>query len=128
MILSATSDNRLNALCTKGFACRLAVVSTIRKVDIRMTAWPASLARDAGEVSDCKQYLSVVAGIRRSGVDDKRHSVSVHDESVLCAQFPAINRAWPSGVAAPESADHDAIDDRQLGFKDAGLPDRAIAP
>ena len=64
----------------------------------------------------------MIAGVCRRGVDDERHSVPVHDESVLRHHFPPVNKAWANGVAAAESADHDAIDDRQLGFKDAGLP------
>ena len=124
MILSATSDDWLNALCTQGVASRLAVVSAIREEDIRMAALPASFAWHSGEIGDSREYLPVITGIRRRGVDDKRHAVSVDDESVLRAQFPAVNRAWTSGVTATESADHDAFDDGQLGFKDACPPEQ----
>jgi len=121
VILSATSDDRLDALCMQGVAGRLAAVSAICEEDIRMTVQPASLTRNTWGVGDCLQDLSAIAGIRQRGVDDKRHAVSVHDESVLCPQFPGVNKAWASGIAAAECADQDAVDDRQLGFKDAGL-------
>jgi hypothetical protein len=99
VILSATSDDRLDALCTQGVTGRLAVVSAICEEDIWMTARPASLARGAREVGDCGQDLSMVAGVRRCGVDDERDAVSVQDESVLRAKFPAVNRTCASGIA-----------------------------
>jgi hypothetical protein len=58
-------------------------------------------------------------------VDDEQHAVSVHDRSVLRAQFPAVNGAWASGFAAAEGTDHDAVDDRQIGFEDACLPEQS---
>ena len=87
-----------------------------------MAARPTSLAGDAWEVGDCWKDLSVVAGIRQRGMDDERFSAPVDDEGVLCNQFPEVNRAWASGIATTECTDHHAIDDRQLGFKDAGPP------
>jgi len=125
VILSATSDDRLDALCTQGMAGRFAVVSEICDEDIRMTARPRSLARNGGGVGDCLQDLSVIAGIRQRGVDDERHAVSVQDGSVVRRHFPAVNRAWAGAVTAAECANHDAIADGQLGFKDPGLPGQA---
>ena len=124
MILSATSDDRLDAPCTQGAPSRLAVVSAIHDKDIRMTARSAALARNAGHIGDCRQCLCAVAGIRRRGVHDRRHAASIHDESLLRTQFPGLNRAWASGVVAAESADHDAIGDRQLGCTDASHPEQ----
>ena len=89
-----------------------------------MTARSAALARNAGHIGDCRQCLCAVAGIRRRGVHDRRHAASIHDESLLRTQFPGLNRAWASGVVAAESAEHDAIGDRQLGCTDAGHPEQ----
>ena len=125
VILSPTSDDWLDALCTQGVPSRLAVVSAICEENIRMAAWPATLPGRSGKVGDCGEYLSVITGIRRCGVDDERHAVSIHDESVLRAQFPAVNGAWASGLAAAEGTDHDAVDDRQIGFKDACVPEQS---
>lgn len=47
LILSATSDDRLDALRTQGFA-----VPVIREEFVWVTAMPASLARDVWEVGD----------------------------------------------------------------------------
>jgi len=124
VILSPTSDDRLDALCTQGISSGLAVVSTIREQDVRVAAWPTSLPGDAREVGDCWKDLSVVAGIRRRGVDDERCSVPDNDEGVLRAQLPAVNRAWASGIATTECANRHAIDACQLGFKDAGPPEQ----
>ena len=52
LILSATSDDRLTALRTPGVAGRFAVVPAIREEIVRVTAMPASLARDAWKVGD----------------------------------------------------------------------------
>ena len=120
MILSATSGERLDVLCTQAMAGLFAVSSVIWEEDIRMTARPASLAKNAWDGGDCRQDLSVIAGVRRSGADDERHSARVHDESLLCTGFRAVNRAGASGVTAAECANHDAVEDRQLGFNDAG--------
>ena len=68
--------------------------------------------------------LSEIRGVGWRCVDDKRHTVSVHDENVLFLQCPAVDKTWASRFAATERADHDAIDDRQFGFKDAGLPEQ----
>jgi hypothetical protein len=124
VILSSTSDDRLDALGTQGVPGCVAVVSAIREEDIRMATWPASLAGHSGEVGDSREYLPVVAGIRWSGVDHERHAVSVHDESVLRAQFSAINGAWASRFAAAEGTDHDAVDDRQFGLEDSRPPEQ----
>jgi hypothetical protein len=118
VILSPTSNDWLDALCPQGVPSRLAVVSAIRKEDIRMTAWPAALSGHSGKVGDSREYLPVITGVRWCGVDDERHAVSVHDESVLRAQFPAVNGAWASGFAATEGTNHDAVDDRQIGLED----------
>lgn len=56
-------------------------------------------------------------------MDDERGPVSVRDGSVLCAQFPAVNGAWASGLSATEGTDH-AVDDRQFGREDARLPEQ----
>jgi len=122
--LSATSDDRLDDLCMQGVSSGLAVVSTIREEDVRVAARPTSLPGDAREVGDCWKDLSVIAGIRRRGVDDERYSVPVNDEGVLRTQFPAVDRAWTSGIASTECADQHAIDDCQLSFKDAGPPEQ----
>ena len=94
-----------------------------------MTAWPAWFVRNNGESCSCGQGLSAVAGVHRRGVDDQRQDyqrqfVPVHDESVLHIQLPAVNRVWASGAATADNADHDAIDDHQLGFKGADFPEQ----
>lgn len=99
MILSATSDERLDALCMQGVGCCLAAVPAIREEDIRMTARPASLVRDAGEVGDCRQDPSVIAGLHGRGLDDERDAVPVHDERALRAKFPPVKGPVP--VASP---------------------------
>ena len=119
VILSETSDDRLDALCTQGVAGGFAVVSAIWYEDIRMTERPASLARNGGGVGDCLQDLSVIDGIRQRGVDEDRQAVSVQDGSVLCRQFAGVNGTWAKGVTAAECPTHDAIADGQFGFKDA---------
>ncbi len=89
-----------------------------------MTARPALLAWDAGEVGDRRQDLPVIAGVGRRRVHHERHSVFVHDERVLYARFPAVNGTLSRGIAAAEGSDHDAVDDRQLGLEDADLPEQ----
>ena len=69
MILSATSDDRLDALCSQGVTGRLAVVSAICEEDIRMTAWPASLARGEGEAGHCRQAVEFKWHVLRSASD-----------------------------------------------------------
>ena len=120
MILSATSGERLDGLCMQGVAYLFAVASEICEAGIRMTARPASLSRNAWDVGDRRHDLGVITGGRRRGADDERDAVPVHDESLLCTGFRAVNRAGASGVTAAECANHDAVEDRQLGFNDAG--------
>jgi len=64
VILSAASDNRLDALYTQGFPSRLTVVSAIREENIWMAARSASPARNSREIGDRREYLPMVAGIR----------------------------------------------------------------
>jgi hypothetical protein len=59
VILSATNDDGLDALCTQGVASRLTVVSAIREEDIRTPVWPASLAGHSEEIGDNRKYLPV---------------------------------------------------------------------
>lgn len=51
-MLSATSDDRLSALRTRGVSGRFAVVPAIREELDRVTAMSASLAGHAWEVGD----------------------------------------------------------------------------
>jgi len=102
VILSATSGERLDGLCMQGVAYRFAVESAVREEDIRRAPWFATLPGHFGKASDSRKYLSVIAGIWWCGVDDDRDSAPVHGDSVLRTQAPAVNRAWPSGVAAAE--------------------------
>lgn len=121
MILSATSDDRLDALCTQGIAGRFAFASVICEEDLRITVRHAPLAKAARKVGDYWQYRYMVAGTRRRGVDDKRDAVTVNDGDVFCKQFTAVKRDRPSGVAAAEYAGDEAIPDGPLGFRNAGL-------
>ena len=86
-----------------------------------MAVQPTAIAKTTRGVSDCLQDLSVIAGVRQRGVSRERHAVSVQDESVVRRNFRVVNRSWPSVVAPAECANHNAFDDRQLAFKDAGL-------
>jgi len=52
VILSATSDYLIDALCARGVTGRHAFVSTIRGKDIRIAARSASLAWNARELGD----------------------------------------------------------------------------
>jgi hypothetical protein len=125
VILSPTSNDWLDALSTQGVPSRLAVASAIREEDIRIAPWPATLPGYSGNFGDSRENLPMIAGVRRCRVDDERHADSVHDESVLRAHFPAVSGAWTSGFAAAEGTDHDAVDDRQIGFEDACLPEQS---
>ena len=60
VILSATSDDRRDALCKQGVAGRFAVVSAICDEDIQITARPTSVARNTWGVIYCLQDLSVI--------------------------------------------------------------------
>jgi len=99
MTLSATSDDRLDALCTQGVAGRFAVVSEICETDTRVALRPAAITKNTWGVSDCRWDLPVIAGTRQRGVDDERASVLVRDKSVVRAKFPAAHTARVSGIA-----------------------------
>jgi hypothetical protein len=123
-MLSATSDDRLNALSTEGIAGRVAVVLASRDEDIQMAVQPTAIANNTWGVIDFLPDLAVIAGIRQRGVGAERNAVSVQEESVLCRQFPAVNWTWAGGGTAAEFANLDAVDDRNLGFENAGLPEQ----
>ena len=101
MILSATSDDRLDTLCTQGAPSRLAVVSAIHDKDIRMTARSAALARNAGHIGDCRQCLCAVAGNRRRGVHDRRHAVSIHARACFVRSFLGSTGLGPVASSPP---------------------------
>ena len=122
MILSATNGERLDVLCMHGVAYPFAVVSEISEEGIRMTARPASLARNACDVGDCRRDLSVIAAVRRRGAGDERGAVPDHDQRLLRSRITAVGRTRAGGVTAAEWANLIAIDDRHLGVKDPGPP------
>jgi hypothetical protein len=57
VILSATSDDQLDALCTQGVAGRFAVVSAIREQDIRMAVRPQLMTE--ARIKTCNRLIAI---------------------------------------------------------------------
>lgn len=120
MILSATGDDRLNALRMQDVSSRIAAVPVIREKEIPMTARPAALTRNAGKsetaVNICPWAVASASEVWiTSGVSFPSTTRVCFVPSVLRS-----NGAWTSGLAA-ESTDEDAINDRQFGFIDVSV-------
>jgi len=122
-VIDASSGNdRPDALPAKALPDRLAVVSPVGVSPVEMLPRSARLTAYLGTVLDHGQNQSVVAGVRWGGVDHERHAVGVDEQRVLGSEFPAVNRARPRRIPTTESPHQNAVDHRQLGFKDARLP------
>ena len=119
VIGASSSNDRLDAQQAKVLSDRLTVIAPICIDDVGLLSRPSWLAANLREVFDRREYLFVVAGVRRGGVDHERHAVGINQQRVFRSEFSAVNRARPRRIPSAESTHHNAVDHRQFRFEDA---------
>jgi hypothetical protein len=113
VILSATSDQRLDALRTPSSAGSLAVVSTIREEDIRYNRLADAAHQGRLGIGDYRQHLSLVADTHWPDVNYQRQSEPWAAEAptaqrthTACKQLPPRVPLSVTKTVKGASADH----------------------